>query len=183
MGWNYLSIPIFSGATVDVWEWLNNFTPTFYWVCNYVIMLGLKLNQASKYVYIIRIAFNCIGFWYGLLPTDYSYPLTPSQCQQNSSSGHEKQMYQRSNILVTRKIWSPFRIQHFQMHFLEWKCVNSDKDFTEICLQWAIIPALVQIMAWCCPGDKPLSGRMMVRLQTHICITQPQWVNALSFHA
>ena len=39
------------------------------------------------------------------------------------------------------------------------------------------IPALVQIMAWRRPGDKPLSEPMMVSLLTHICVTQPQWVN------
>ena len=36
------------------------------------------------------------------------------------------------------------------------------------------IPALVQIMAWRRPGDKPLSERMMVSLLTHICVTRPQ---------
>ena len=36
------------------------------------------------------------------------------------------------------------------------------------------IPALVQIMAWRRPGDKPLSEPMMVRLPTHICVTRPQ---------
>ena len=41
------------------------------------------------------------------------------------------------------------------------------------------IPALVQIMAWCRPGDKPLSEPMMVCLPTHICVTRPQWVNSL----
>ena len=39
------------------------------------------------------------------------------------------------------------------------------------------IPALVQIMAWRRPGDKPLSVPMMVSLPTHICVTRPQWVN------
>ena len=39
------------------------------------------------------------------------------------------------------------------------------------------IPALVQIMAWRRPGDKPLSEPMMVILKTHICVTRPQWVN------
>ena len=39
------------------------------------------------------------------------------------------------------------------------------------------IPVLVQILAWRRPGDKPLSGPMMVRLPTHICVTRPQWVN------
>ena len=40
------------------------------------------------------------------------------------------------------------------------------------------IPALVQIMAWRRPGDKPLSEPMLlVRLLTDICVTRPQWVN------
>ena len=39
------------------------------------------------------------------------------------------------------------------------------------------IPALVQIMAWRRPGDKPLSEPMMVNSLTHICVTRPQWVN------
>ena len=40
------------------------------------------------------------------------------------------------------------------------------------------IPALAQKMAWCRPGDKPLSEPTVVRLPTHICITRPQWVKA-----
>ena len=36
------------------------------------------------------------------------------------------------------------------------------------------IPALVQIMVWRRPGDKPLSGAMMVSLLTHMCVTRPQ---------
>ena len=39
------------------------------------------------------------------------------------------------------------------------------------------IPALVLIMAWRRPGDKPLSEPMLVRSLTHICVTRPQWVN------
>ena len=37
-------------------------------------------------------------------------------------------------------------------------------------------PTLVQIMAWCRPGDKPLSEPMLVRLSLQLCITWPQWV-------
>ena len=40
-------------------------------------------------------------------------------------------------------------------------------------------PALVQIMAWRRPGDKPLFEPIMVTLLTHICVTRPQWVNPL----
>ena len=41
-------------------------------------------------------------------------------------------------------------------------------------------PALVQIMAWCRSGDKPLSEPMMISLPTHISVTRPQWVNCKS---
>ena len=37
------------------------------------------------------------------------------------------------------------------------------------------IPAF-EIMAWCRPGDKPLSEPMMVCLLTHICVAWPRWV-------
>ena len=38
------------------------------------------------------------------------------------------------------------------------------------------IPALLQIMAWRQPGNKPLSEAMMVSLLTQICFARPQWV-------
>ena len=38
------------------------------------------------------------------------------------------------------------------------------------------VQALVQILAWCQLGDKPLSETMVVSLLTHICVTRPQWV-------
>ena len=43
------------------------------------------------------------------------------------------------------------------------------------------IPTLVQVMAWCRPGDKPLSEPMMIRLSTHIGVTRPQWVKLPSW--
>ena len=42
------------------------------------------------------------------------------------------------------------------------------------------IPALVQIMAWRRPGDKPLFEPMMVSLLTQICVTRPQWVKLVA---
>ena len=38
------------------------------------------------------------------------------------------------------------------------------------------ILTLVQIMAWCHPGNKPLPEPMMVSLRMHTCITQPRWI-------
>ena len=43
------------------------------------------------------------------------------------------------------------------------------------------IPALVQEMAWRLSGDKSLTEPMVVKLQTHICVTRPHWVNGLSW--
>ena len=40
------------------------------------------------------------------------------------------------------------------------------------------IPALVQVMAWRRPGDKPLPEPVMVRLPTNTCLTWLQWVNS-----
>ena len=42
------------------------------------------------------------------------------------------------------------------------------------------IQALVQIRAWCRPGDKPLSEPMMIISLTHICVTRPLWVKSIS---
>ena len=73
--------------------------------------------------------------------------------------------------------------RHFADDIFKWIFLNENvwipiKISLKFVLQGPInnIPALVQIMAWRQPGDKPLSGPMMVRLPTHICITGPQWV-------
>ena len=41
------------------------------------------------------------------------------------------------------------------------------------------IPALVQIMAWCSPGDKPLSEPRMINLPMHIGVSRPQWIKGM----
>ena len=44
------------------------------------------------------------------------------------------------------------------------------------------VPALVPIMTWRRPGDKPSSEPMMVSLLTHTCATRPQWVKYMNYH-
>ena len=65
----------------------------------------------------------------------------------------------------------------FKCIFFGWKYLNFYLDFTEVCCQGSNsinnIPALVQIMAWCRPSDKPLSEPMTVSSLTHIYITRP----------
>ena len=62
---------------------------------------------------------------------------------------------------------TPFSRRHFQMHFFNenvWISIKISLKFVPK-VQINNIPALVQIMAWCRPGDKPLSEPMMVRLR------------------
>ena len=65
-------------------------------------------------------------------------------------------------IFLNENVWIPIKIS---MKFVPNGPINN-------------MPALVQIMAWRRPGDKPLSEPMMVSLTTHIYVTRPQWVKA-----
>ena len=95
------------------------------------------------------------------------------------------------------------KIQHLSVHvyFNTLRLKQNGRHFPDVIFQWIFlneniwipiaislkfvpkgsinnIPALVQIMAWRRPGNKPLPELMMVNLLTHICVTRPQWVNA-----
>ena len=73
-----------------------------------------------------------------------------------------------------------WNVRHFSDDIF--KCVFVNEDIwisISILLQYVRkgrinnTPALVHIMAWRRPGDKPLSGPMMVSLLTHSCVTWP----------
>ena len=69
-------------------------------------------------------------------------------------------------IFLNENVWIPIKIS---LKFVPKGPINN-------------IPALVQIMAWRRPGDKPLSEPMMVSLPTHICVARPQWVKQSQSH-
>ena len=60
-------------------------------------------------------------------------------------------------IFLNENVWIPIKIS---MKFVPKGPINN-------------IPALVQIIAWRRPGNKPLSEPMMVVSPTHICVTRP----------
>ena len=66
-------------------------------------------------------------------------------------------------IFLKENVWIPIKIS---LKFVPKSPINN-------------VPALVQIMTWRRPGDKPLSEPMLVRLPTHICVTRPQWANRI----
>ena len=80
--------------------------------------------------------------------------LRPRQNGRHFADGTFKLFFQNENVWISIKI---------SLKFVPKAPINN-------------IPSLVQIMAWCRPGDKPLSEPMMVSLLTHICVTRPQWV-------
>ena len=41
------TFPNLIGRPIEVWQWRRIFIPTPYWACDYLSMLGLKLNQGS----------------------------------------------------------------------------------------------------------------------------------------
>ena len=62
-------------------------------------------------------------------------------------------------IFLNENVWFPIKIS---LKFVPKGLINN-------------IISLVQIMVWRRPGDKPLSGPMIVSLPTHICVARPQW--------
>ena len=76
----------------------------------------------------------------------------------------------------------PFCRQPFPTHVLEWNIWISIAILLKLVPKCPInnIPALVEIIAWRRPGDKLLSGPVMVSLLTHICVARPRWVESVS---
>ena len=87
------------------------------------------------------------------------------------------------NTLRPRQNGRPFADDNFKWIFLNediWISLRISLRFVPR-VRINNIPALVQIMVWRRPGDKPLSEPMMVSLLTHICVTRPQWVKATAY--
>ena len=98
-------------------------------------------------------------FWRCCVPVDYCSLACTLRPIQN---GHHFADDIFKCIFLNENVWIQIKIS---MKFVPKGPINN-------------IPALVQIMAWRRPGDKPLSEPMMVSLTTHICVTRPQWVNS-----
>ena len=102
------------------------------------------------------------------------------RCWSRSMSPHEASRPQSVNTLRPRQNGRHFADDILKCIFLNENAWISLKISLKFVPKVRInnIPALVQIMAWRRPGDKPLSEPMMVSLLTHICVTRPQWVKA-----
>ena len=85
------------------------------------------------------------------------------------------------NTLMPRQYSRHFTVDTFKRIFLN----ENARSWIKISLKFVpkgtinSITALIQLMAWCPPDNKPISEPMMVRLPTHICVTRPQRVKLI----
>ena len=135
---------------------------------NHVILRdhsGYGLSQRE-----IMLQCNMVYHWLSPYPL---WSLDPWRIWVNSSHGFDV------NILRLRQNGRHFPDNIFNCIFLNENVSISITISLKFVTKGLInyIPALVQIMAWRRPGYKPISEPLMVRLSSHICITQPQWFN------
>ena len=92
-----------------------------------------------------------------------------------------------AELIVVMNLFNSLRPRQHGRHFADdtFKCIFLNESVwipITISLEFVPkgpinnIPALVHMMAWRRPGNKPLSESMMVRLPMHIYVTRPQWV-------
>ena len=118
-----------------------------YYITNWVVKNKLKLNLNAFENVICKI-------WAIMLRLQWVNTLRPRQNGRHFADDPFKCIFLNETLRILIKI---------SLNLVPKSPINN-------------IPALVQIMAWRRWGDKPLSGPMMVRLPTHICVTRPQWV-------
>ena len=97
---------------------------------------------------------------------------------------HRESITNEINILRPRRNGQHFADDNFKPIFFSENVWISIKFSPKFATNGSInnIPAVVRIMAWRRPRDKPLSEPMMVSLLTHICVTRPCVLPALLSH-
>ena len=119
-----------------------------------------------KYI-ITPFAIEALGYdWFSIYEANW--------INHNTWYNEHKEYIISLNTLRPRQNGHHFRDDIFKCIFLNenaWISIKISLKFVPK-VQINIIPALVQIMAWRRPGDKPLSEPMMDNLLTHICVTR-----------
>ena len=101
---------------------------------------------------VVQVVARNVDPWVNTFNSLYVNTLRPRQHGRHFTDDTFKRIFLNGNVIISITI---------SLKFVPKGPINN-------------IPALVQIMAWHRPGDKPLSEAMMVSLLTHICVTRPQ---------
>ena len=158
------------------------------WCCEKCLIVCVSCTMLW-WVMIVRWC----DLWWNKAPTSTSLGITPQTRVWRTAARLSYVLSRSTTWRLSR--WGCYflntlRTRQNGRHFVDgtFKCIflNENARFSiEISLMFVPkgpinnIPALVQIMAWHQPGDKPLSEPMVVSLPTHIYITRPQWVHGL----
>ena len=125
-----------------------------WWWCNNLILHWILQQSHPRPWVILRIKGK---FWLCGIDQDKGWDNTLRSWQHGRHFADDtfKCIFLNENVIISIKI---------SLKFVPKGPINN-------------VPALVQILAWRRPGDKPLSEARMVSLLTHICLTRPQWDN------
>ena len=147
--------------------WISNYIMQCYVVCNYLFMPYMSASGTKV--------------WLGVYC--WQYHIQAKKLSQWQFWVIESVEGSQINTLRPRWNRCPFADDTFKCIFVNENVWISLKISLTFVPKFHInnIPALVQIMAWRRPGDKPLSEPMMVSLLRHTCVFRPQWVNNLKY--
>ena len=131
---------------------------------------------------------NAVSHWLGA-HTEWSLEYKSAKCRIGLShtvrvSNRHRMQTQGINTLRQRQNGRHFPDDIFKCIFLNENVWISLKISLKFAFEVWInnITALVQIIASCRPGNKPLSELMMISLLMLICLIQPQWVKTNEIH-
>ena len=132
---------------------------------------------SSHNIYSMQCAYSCLSQQSNSTPCDALVSRNDVKYKHDS---HDK------DSLAFNSLGPSQSRRHFADNILKCNFLN-ENVWIPIKISLKVVPkgpinniaSLVQIMAWCSPGDKPLSEPMMATLMTRICITPPQWIKQI----
>ena len=142
------------------------------------VFFDLRLNKRlSKQSWGLSLWHHCNVRAY-FVPMLYSVALKGRCLRNNKAVSKTNRVQYQLKVISPWKNGSHFADDIFECIFLNENAWISIKIPLKFVPKGPVHnnPALVQIIAWCRAGDKPLSEPVMVSLLTHICVTWPQWV-------
>ena len=151
----------------------SNGWPIFKWVTGNWLKYGIMIHVVLP---VLAARMTCPSMHMSV--TGYCYMLFRTFIGAGFYRGLVCQIRQSVNTLRPRQNGRRFPDDIFKCIFLNENARISINISLKFVRKSPInnIPALVLIMAWRRPGDKPLSEPMLVISLTHICVTRPQWV-------
>ena len=147
-----------------------------HWMTLFVILYGVRSKQLSPKAKTIEDTLYDINYVNLICHCEYNTLKEEMEVPHDAPVRYNRP--RTDNTLRPRQNGRHFADDTFKPIFLNENIRISIRISLEFVPKDPInnIPALVQIMAWRRPCDKPSSEPMVVSLPTHICVAQPQWV-------